>query len=721
MKLAFDMPMKEAQAFWGAKVPMSRDDWDELIEAQRAGAFMVSGLTRTDQISAVQQAISDAIDTGTTFEDFKAAIPDIIARQHWSGIRLQIIFRTNVQSAYMAGRYAQMQKVAQERPFWQYSAINDSRTRPAHRAMDGKIFPADHEFWNTWYPPNGFRCFPPWEKVRTPSGWVDIAEILPDDRIIGGSGQEKLVEAVHRNPFDGHLFRLVFEDGFIDTTPNHRILTMRGWVRANELNSGDILVETIPLPAVDALIRDEHMTDADVGDSYMAFPIQREPSRAFTADGKIDVRNEHIEPSRAGSCHYDMIMNALKPKIGDMIKHLFLGSGRHLTAGGMCRRQSSDIKAMGMRVFFTYLRASCRRRLSQFFSRRPCSAIGFLGFARSWVSALNFHPSVCGAHLVGSHLPALHLGVNPLSFNSLSALSRFNIKMPQQSHNRAGVHFPSVTEHPVGKLFDNVQPKNSVGSGDFLDGFDSLKRFVCWARSHCVLRKLRLIRTIPYTGIVYNLSVEGDRSYIVQGATVHNCRCGVVTLSAREIERDGLAVETEDPTGKLYEPTDITTGNKMPARLMMPDSGFSGNVGKDWLSGLAPDAIGHMETQFSEREMPDSIRAFLRELGSDDGKTVVVKLPGGFVLAAGPEMFKLPDGSYSARAQRIAIQLAQTLKAPDEAWVSAEKADGRIYHTLTMIRDFKGDTIVFRLFGGKKWAADTGVDLDDFRKGLKIK
>ena len=158
MRLAFDMPMAEAQTFWKSKVPMSREDWDELVEAQRARSFMVSGLTRHDQISAVQQAIADAIDAGTTFEDFKAAIPDIIAQQNWSGIRLQIIFRTNVQTAYNAGRYVQMQQVKESRPYWMYSAINDSRTRPAHRAMDGKIFPADHEFWNTWMPPNGYRC-----------------------------------------------------------------------------------------------------------------------------------------------------------------------------------------------------------------------------------------------------------------------------------------------------------------------------------------------------------------------------------------------------------------------------------------------------------------------------------------------------------------------------------------------------------------------------------
>jgi uncharacterized protein with gpF-like domain len=39
-----------------------------------------------------------------------------------------------------------------------YDAVNDSRTRPTHLALDEKVFPADHPFWDKWYPPNGYRC-----------------------------------------------------------------------------------------------------------------------------------------------------------------------------------------------------------------------------------------------------------------------------------------------------------------------------------------------------------------------------------------------------------------------------------------------------------------------------------------------------------------------------------------------------------------------------------
>jgi SPP1 gp7 family putative phage head morphogenesis protein len=68
------------------------------------------------------------------------------------------IFRTNIQTAYSVGRYKQMMAVSEGRPYWQYSAVNDSRTRPTHRALHGKVYRADSKFWDTFYPPNGFRC-----------------------------------------------------------------------------------------------------------------------------------------------------------------------------------------------------------------------------------------------------------------------------------------------------------------------------------------------------------------------------------------------------------------------------------------------------------------------------------------------------------------------------------------------------------------------------------
>jgi len=44
------------------------------------------------------------------------------------------------------------------RSYWQYEAVMDGRTRPAHAAMNGKVLPADSPFWKRNFPPNGFNC-----------------------------------------------------------------------------------------------------------------------------------------------------------------------------------------------------------------------------------------------------------------------------------------------------------------------------------------------------------------------------------------------------------------------------------------------------------------------------------------------------------------------------------------------------------------------------------
>lgn len=60
----------------------------------------------------------------------------------------------------VAALYKQMTDpgVMRLRPYWQYDAVNDSHTRPSHLLMDGRVFPADSPVWDTWFPPNGFRC-----------------------------------------------------------------------------------------------------------------------------------------------------------------------------------------------------------------------------------------------------------------------------------------------------------------------------------------------------------------------------------------------------------------------------------------------------------------------------------------------------------------------------------------------------------------------------------
>ncbi len=150
-----------ALKYWSGMVPVTKKEFEKLSEEAKRRAFTVSGLAKLDQVTAVQQALTKCMEEGGTPADFKKQIPEIIKAQGWTGKkahRIDNIFRTNLQSAYMAGRYEQMQKATKLRPYWMLVAVYDKRTRVTHLAVDGLVFPHDHPFWQTWYPPNGFAC-----------------------------------------------------------------------------------------------------------------------------------------------------------------------------------------------------------------------------------------------------------------------------------------------------------------------------------------------------------------------------------------------------------------------------------------------------------------------------------------------------------------------------------------------------------------------------------
>ena len=122
----------------------------------RQMATTVSFLSSLEQIETVIKAVNKSIADGGTFNDFQKLIAEseIILPKHY----LDNVFRTNIQNAYGHGRWQQQQRNKAKRPYLMYSAINDSRVRPAHLALNRIVLPIDHPFWLTHYPPLSFRC-----------------------------------------------------------------------------------------------------------------------------------------------------------------------------------------------------------------------------------------------------------------------------------------------------------------------------------------------------------------------------------------------------------------------------------------------------------------------------------------------------------------------------------------------------------------------------------
>ncbi len=159
------LPFDEAIEHFGSRIPVTPEQFASLGDQAKTRAFMVGGVARMDLVEGIHQAVLDAIKNGETLADFQGRVDGLFATQGFvtgeGGLgawRLETIFRTNIQTAYSVGRHEQMVDMKEDFPYWEYDAVNDGNTRPEHAALDGKVFPADHPFWDTWYPPNGYNC-----------------------------------------------------------------------------------------------------------------------------------------------------------------------------------------------------------------------------------------------------------------------------------------------------------------------------------------------------------------------------------------------------------------------------------------------------------------------------------------------------------------------------------------------------------------------------------
>lgn len=172
----FNLPPEKAIAYFKSKGYAFSWDWQDIWQEAHAKAFTVAKAMRMDVLQTIRDEVQQALATGMTLRDFQKDLTPKLQSLGWWGRqtvgdetggtevqlgspwRLSTIYRTNMQTAYMAGRYADFMDNVDDRPYWQYVAVMDSKTRPAHRALNGLVFRYDDPFWDTHYPPNDWNC-----------------------------------------------------------------------------------------------------------------------------------------------------------------------------------------------------------------------------------------------------------------------------------------------------------------------------------------------------------------------------------------------------------------------------------------------------------------------------------------------------------------------------------------------------------------------------------
>lgn len=178
VEFALDLPPKQAIDFFRSKGYAVSFAWQDMWQQEHDSAFTVAKMLQVDLLRDVRSAVDKALSEGQTFQQFRDGLEGRLVEAGWWGKaemrdpatgelrmvqlgsprRLRTIFQTNLQTAYSAGHWEQIQDAKGDAPLLMYDAVQDDATREEHAAWDGTILPVDDPWWSTHMPPNGWNC-----------------------------------------------------------------------------------------------------------------------------------------------------------------------------------------------------------------------------------------------------------------------------------------------------------------------------------------------------------------------------------------------------------------------------------------------------------------------------------------------------------------------------------------------------------------------------------
>lgn len=207
IKFALGLPPEKAIA-WLKTKQVTAENYRNLTASEIAKVYTIAKITDLDMLQDIKSGMVQAAEQGKPFAVWKTELLQHMANKGWlhpnghngreiidprtgevfgTPRRLDNIFRTNMQAAYNAGQYQTYMADAENRPYWQYDAVGDHRTRAAHAAMDGLVYRYDDPFWATFYPPNGYRC-------RCSVMALSERDMRRENRVVSVSNADNLVQ-----------------------------------------------------------------------------------------------------------------------------------------------------------------------------------------------------------------------------------------------------------------------------------------------------------------------------------------------------------------------------------------------------------------------------------------------------------------------------------------------------------------------------------------------
>jgi SPP1 gp7 family putative phage head morphogenesis protein len=207
--------------------------FDQLEPEHQALAFTIAGIESAKVLQDVRDIIAE-LPLGANWDDVKRRVADDLSQQNAfipnpdadaeeqakarsaAEARSELLLRSWGFRAYANANYEMMDKQRDVFEHWQYITAGDDKVRDSHRALDGKVFPANSEFWKTHFPPWDYNC----RCQCVPLSDGDVAEMREQDkdknpeqrRVLDGAVLRKAEEGVVMNA-DGQSISVMPKTG----------------------------------------------------------------------------------------------------------------------------------------------------------------------------------------------------------------------------------------------------------------------------------------------------------------------------------------------------------------------------------------------------------------------------------------------------------------------------------------------------------------------------
>lgn len=171
------------------------------------------------------------------------------------------------------------------------------------------------------------RCLIPGELVKTQRGDVPVEGVRVGDEVYTHAGNWRRVVRLYRRDYSGDVITVRSGDHAVTVTPEHPVLTQRGWVEASDLSASDTF-----LTLVASDVRESRCSTVQPNSRYTGkvYDLEVEGDHSFFAGG-IAVHNCAAIPIVRGGLVADSIGTgeAWFDGLSDAQKREIMGPGRY--------------------------------------------------------------------------------------------------------------------------------------------------------------------------------------------------------------------------------------------------------------------------------------------------------------------------------------------------------------------------------------------------------